>query len=1755
MIFIDYASTDFDIKLGAKNKDSESDRLKYIEYENGSFDVVDFGTRSVDEASFSVDAIIATEYDALLSYLLENVGREINVTDSSDIFGFGISTAETFKVFIEDATPKGEREFTKVGFFSIALKVNRKVDSVVKREFLLDVDLNAFSVDTQVPTFGDLPKDEIIENYLIGDGVDSYVERSNPQITNFISFETKIKLDSSWNDYGAIFTYANGEGNPNPNRPAFTAYILPDRHFRIQCYDSNPYDNTNGRKFIKSVELAPLDTEIEIFCYLDLSTPTNSIHFFVDGVEITALTSDNDSFSNMYSLSSHRILLGGSFGNFTADTYESFFNGEIHPMKWSTNPLAITPSLMQIHFTGKENFTQVAPDALASAWFGGAVQGETIIESGLVPEGETALVENPRKLYTFTSPDWVEQFPLKPYEVTYYINVLESITIRPKVGQTAFETSTKLYYIYDEILGWDLTAYPELSPWKAVVNNDPSIGLKNGVLSWSAFADGNYNGIDYLSGFIAEKGITFPTKSVSIEKGFGLETLDGFSVRLNNAERFSLTNVEFNFFGAVCTLWVLIDGVFVKERTAQNKTNNFDSGFFELKTEPFLWLDQDKNVNQGSFSTENSNGKQTPPSLYGIWNYAPLILKNESFGFQKTSKNIDTFLITIVGDWSALNDTQDITIPIPEEGFTFKSIDSETPTWYVTLSVGSRAYTVLSQTVDTTIDPFASPFGTITLTLSTSAQIDGLIPSTTMRAFDFEIVYITTQEESSGFYEPLEIYSYDEEADVYTELPSGTFEVVDNHTVKFVNDPTVITVDGDNIFTRHYLKNFRVKLTPNEGTENYGFVDFVNKAPFVNGSPTVPLSIEKQVDLTTENFYQLKRTKQSHNQESIVVSDFGDLDETINKLEAYAACFVYNPLHKRSIVFGEKPKETINPSSTISLSDVKGLAFEALADSWWNRSSKNGAGIYATTKTPLGEHGQERLNPKFQFNESPVNNIVPQDNMTKTLGASFSWGLTPEMFEKMRGQKEVRWLTQFAIYGFSQDNSLTNRGRVGAPLKNPDSVFGGTSPRLGHYLNVTCELWLRGGESVGGDRMVLDAPLEFLVSSNQKTEGNTFNNDGDTTDQFNLPANVMFNRFCGSHDHNRGDQTRQVHQFCNIPKSLGGSDEFYNSEDTEYQSTDFWVSFFVFSDTLTASTMIGSTISNTGTGISGIITDATIIAVDGKSYTSGSEIPEILTHDDGSKIYYAYMYLKVDSDADDLDQWVNSEANRNSWVFSATTTELDTKETLNDGYPEYAYAGRDLFKFSDAVVEELFSSEDYKLPNYDRLEAVCYLWRDSNGHPTGQKFIQMGAYQSNVLSMEGSTENDYDTFDGNGYFEFNSDIDPKETYYVKAKGQIDLDDKLIVNPREIAQDKIRNVLPDFNILFSSSYADRERWVSRSLLQGDETIKKVLTDLTKDTNSVITYTDDGQLQLHSASLTDYIGFVKFGFDESSISKKSKNKVKFRDITEIFTDFKFNFNYNAGKGETDKNLRVKLASNGVDLIIEGLEPANGDSEQLIELKASEKQRLIGIIGEDFRVSSTFYNTGKFNKYEGNHNIYYDNNLAYENSNGDNQYGISSMVSLASKWIRGNILNSWELEFETKMDYVLFDSLVEGDRLTLADPISFKLSSITGEFILYGLIKKIKPDYYNGTVKITIYSSVDPFTYATLYDRIWDGGDVDNIDYDKDNFVLKPLFQYPFKSGSGDFTYPDGGDTDSVSYDKDDNQFTDDSFADPSDEYKPF
>ena len=198
----------------------------------------------------------------------------------------------------------------------------------------------------------------VVTNSFIGDGIDGYIKLATHTFTDFISFKAHIEIDATPTGNGYIYSY--NEDIPSAIQPPFRVFITPDRKIQVMAYGSFP-SSVDVRKYIRTNEVIALNTRTEVFCYLDLSSATNKIQVFIDGVLATIDVEDNDPFSSLYTPTNPVNTCGCiiSSGNRIA-----FFDGEISELYTSTNPLAITPALIEQYATSEEHFTQVAPDVV-----------------------------------------------------------------------------------------------------------------------------------------------------------------------------------------------------------------------------------------------------------------------------------------------------------------------------------------------------------------------------------------------------------------------------------------------------------------------------------------------------------------------------------------------------------------------------------------------------------------------------------------------------------------------------------------------------------------------------------------------------------------------------------------------------------------------------------------------------------------------------------------------------------------------------------------------------------------------------------------------------------------------------------------------------------------------------------------------------------------------------------------------------------------------------------------------------------------------------------------------------------------------------------------------------------------------------------------------------------------------------------------------------------------------------------------------
>lgn len=311
-----------------------------------------------------------------------------------------------------------------------------------------------------------------------------------------------------------------------------------------------------------------------------------------------------------------------------------------------------------------------------------------------VPEGSTAVVRKygsstetyARALMQFVDGSWTRIPHLRPFEVDFYgteefdAPQREISTLRDGMTWTIIGTfEYKVFHIADTGNGeWVDTEYPYIGRYVPIVANVDALNFRGDKFYFSSFGDYPVAGWDaysntpaiYKASIIAKDGISFPSFDTEIENGPSVEKLNGFSVRLDNSNRFHWQTMGFNFFGSRMRLYVLDrssgEDRKVLIRSGINKTNSLDFANYEFSVEPELFFKASeivpKTLVAGSDTInlyDEDNGSTKVPLTYGAHPNAKLIpTVNREIRYTmkryRDEQEVDTFTIA---SWKQLDDS------------------------------------------------------------------------------------------------------------------------------------------------------------------------------------------------------------------------------------------------------------------------------------------------------------------------------------------------------------------------------------------------------------------------------------------------------------------------------------------------------------------------------------------------------------------------------------------------------------------------------------------------------------------------------------------------------------------------------------------------------------------------------------------------------------------------------------------------------------------------------------------------------------------------------------------------------------------------------------------------------------------------------------------------------------------------------------------------------------------------------------------
>jgi len=378
------------------------------------------------------------------------------------------------------------------------------------------------------------------------------------------------------------------------------------------------------------------------------------------------------------------------------------------------------------------------------------------------------------------------------------------------------------------------------------------------------------------------------------------------------------------------------------------------------------------------------------------------------------------------------------------------------------------------------------------------------------------------------------------------------------------------------------------------------------------------------------------------------------------------------------------------------------------------------------------------------------------------------------------------------------------------------------------------------------------------------------------------------------------------------------------------------------------------------------------------------------------------------------------------------------------------------------------------------------------------------------------------------YISYEKEFDiEKGTFYVKLDGgRVDSDENILESPQEIATnifDKKLNKELSFTGL-----TGRETWKTRKQFFENQKVSDITREIANNLFCSAVIKDDGSINFKSLVTTDYSQPV-ITFDDSIVLKDSVSKIKFRKSTEIYNKFVFNYYWDWAKKEYKNQVVIYLDSNN-QLQIDGIDDIFSNP--------------IKVRYQDYFVfSKNYFSTGEEVTKTIDLEWFYSESL---NS-------VSSVYGYIQKCLNYYIFNAWEFSFDVPMSYTIYNTNVNGNKVVEGDFIRFKSYFYSNNVNVDGFVKGIKPDYYNGRSKITMFSALPPEIINNFYDYRWDGetGDISSnlIDYQ-----IQVSDLWPFKDASQVGTYPTGN-TGDISASINDYQFDDDTYADSDEDYNPF
>lgn len=1308
--------------------------------------------------------------------------------------------------------------------------------------------------------------------------------------------------------------------------------------------------------------------------------------------------------------------------------------------------------------------------------------------------GETYFEKNTKYLWAWDGSTFNNSQTRKSYEVDYYVNTFAELPINQNItyqsNLLAYVISENKYYTSAN-QEWDLvTIYPTIESWKIVTLNNATIGLKDGVVRFSSFYDyTDGSGNTYKSGFIAKKGVSVPKKKVKVQKGANVEILEGFKIKINNAQKFSQDIVEFNFYGSTCNLKWFNGSTSYSIRTGVNKTNTISEAIYEFQVEPFLWRDNEKYIPQRTLPS----GTDFVPQTFGSWDYAKLYTKNKSSnvleqtGAGSTTKGQKSFFIVNDGSldsqgrvlvqvdltlqvnylFSSGNFNYKLKFPFSDELFSYENVSStNNPT--DTSPRGSTIFTMKPSSLlatDILAGQFVS-FVDLAFTLIIDDQVCGGFPT----------------ENGGG----LDVYNYDSEKDEYIKINEGLFKEIDDRSIG-LNNKSFFTLDEN--FNIKYLKNIKSGQGISGRLEDFT-ISLSNpvRTPF-GDVQTWKIKGLKEAG-TSNEWYQMALVPLTNSNDLKGLNPFNSSYIDTKKMFMFQYGYNGNSGLLIRSDFGDPHIWVFdNPSGIYPKFELsKGLT-KPLAKTTFVKE----------VRVQNEGNKDKMVYRKYALRKS--NNFLYNNAPNINLAGSLTYSINKNDMQKLKGSQSVNIIGAFSFGMTTIANGAEYTG----------NTMWSTIHKQRFQHEVEVKMFLRNSNNFA---------IDYLVNNKDGTGIFPF------TDQLeeDLPPYATHH-----------SPLNNNYVFCNVPKSLGGSDKFYDGLDTsEYTICRFkahpaTIGTFDFNADWRVIDLSGGEKS-----IAGIFYNAYVDSdywielalIDVNPFTIAKNNLCYVKKPDGSVMTQVPMTAQIDEFNDEI------KSSKDYWQLPAV---LFQEDMLINQFDQVVIIAKYLKGGSPVFPNIDIGDGDNK--GFGTFSASTNLYSAYNNTPE---------YRNKMFIDELNTDIEHCLHFSN---EMESSFGDGGNVFIKCNGRINEDDTPIgdtIKPISTAINVLNNQIQQINTnkTLTAPNLVSKNYVIREQIDSKKTFKDMLMQFAEDTHSMVVFDRDDNLVAKSIDLRDLDPKNTQNittFDKTNVIKNSTSKIKQSDFKDIATSVSMKYHYHTGKGKVDKVITARLETNTTtkekDLIVTGLEADSNDSPEILERKIKVKNKIIAGLQESMRISNQYYNTGRENNVETTRERFFIL---------DDTTSLEHLGQLFVKYAEYKIFNKWEMSFTASIEHF--------ENIELGDVISFELDSINKSKPVFGFVSGIEPKFYEGKCIFNLTSNVDPFLYSRLYDNTWDSGIVDLDGYDVSDRKNTELFRLPYKDSNNIGTYPDSEDVDNAGYNLNDNQFTNDTFADADGDSSP-